>query len=136
VSTDELGKLDWPVQGRIVHNFGPDTLASGARISRHGISIAATAGTPVTAVSAGRVVLVQRLGTYGLSVILEHPSGFFSLYMQLSAATVKPGDDIAKGQAIGAVGGENSEDGPHLYFEIRGDNQLALDPTDWLRRRR
>lgn len=136
MSTAELGKLDWPVQGRIIHNFGPDTLASGAKISRHGISIAAAAGSPVTAVSAGRVVLVQRLGTYGLSVILEHPSGFFSLYMQLSAATVKPGDEIAKGQAIGSVGGENSEDGAHLYFEIRGDNQLALDPTDWLRRRR
>ncbi len=134
-STAELGKLDWPVQGRIIHVFGPDTLASGARISRHGISIAAQAGTPVTAVSAGKVVLVQRLGTYGLSIILEHASGYFSLYMQLSAATVKVGDDIAKGQPIGAVGGENTPDGSHLYFEIRGDNQIALDPTDWLRRR-
>lgn len=135
ISTAELGKLDWPVQGRIIHEFGPDTLTSGARISRHGISIAASAGTPVTAVSAGKVVLVQRLGTYGLSIILEHPSGYFSLYMQLSAATVKVGDQISKGQAIGAVGGENTPDGAHLYFEIRGDNQIALDPTDWLRRR-
>ena len=135
VSTAELGKLDWPVAGRIIHEFGPDTLASGARITRHGVSISAAAGTAVTAVSAGKVVLVQRLGTYGLSIILEHASGFFSLYMQLSAATVKVGDAIAKGQAIGAVGGENTSDGAHLYFEIRGDNQIALDPTDWLRRR-
>ncbi len=134
-STADLGKLDWPVQGRILHEFGPDTLASGARITRHGISIAAKPGTQVAAVSAGTVVLVQRLGTYGLSIILEHASGYFSLYMQLSAATVKVGDDIAKGQAIGAVGGDNTPDGAHLYFEIRGDNQIALDPTDWLRRR-
>lgn len=136
VSTADLGKLDWPVEGRILHNFGPDVLESGARITRHGISIAAPTGTPVTAVSAGRVVLVQRLGTYGLSVILEHPSGYFSLYMQLSAALVKVGDNITQGQRIGSVGGENTPDGTHLYFEIRGDNQLALDPTDWLRRRR
>jgi len=136
LSTADLGKLDWPVQGRIIHQFGPDSMASGAKITRHGISIAAAAGTPVTAVSAGRVVLVQRLGTYGLSVILEHPSGYFSLYMELSAATVKVGDEIAKGQAIGAVGGDNTPDGAHLYFEIRGDNQIALDPTDWLRRKR
>jgi len=136
VSTAELGTLDWPVDGRIIHDFGPDTLASGARITRHGISIAAANGTGVKAVAAGRVVLVQRLGTYGLSVIVEHPSGYYSLYMQLSAAIVKVNDQIAKGQEIGSVGGENTPDGAHLYFEIRGDNQIALDPTDWLRRRR
>src|SRR5262249_17729768 len=61
LSTSDLGRLDWPVTGRIVHNFGPDTLAGGGRITRHGISIAAAGGTPVNAVSAGRVVLVQRL---------------------------------------------------------------------------
>lgn len=124
------------MQGRIIHDFGPDTLASGGRITRHGISIAATSGTPVTAVSAGRVVLVQRLGTYGLSVIVEHPSGYFSLYMQLSSTAVQVNAAVTKGQRIGSVGGENSDDGAHLYFEIRGDNQIALDPTDWLRRRR
>ncbi|MGE0440817.1 MAG: murein hydrolase activator EnvC [Gemmatimonadales bacterium] len=136
VSTAELGTLDWPVDGRIIHDFGPDTIANGGRITRHGISIAAAVGTPVTAVSAGRVVLVQRLGTYGLSVILEHPSGYYSLYMQLSAALVQPNDQVTKGQRIGSVGGDNTPDGSHLYFEIRGDNQIALDPTDWLRRRR
>lgn len=135
VSTSDLGRLDWPVAGRILYNFGPDTLPSGARITRHGIAISAAAGTPVTTVSAGRVVLVQRLGTYGLSVIVEHPSGYFSLYMQLGSATVKVGDEVAKGQAVGTVGGENTVEGPHLYLEIRGDNQIALDPTDWLRRR-
>ncbi|MBX3146735.1 MAG: peptidoglycan DD-metalloendopeptidase family protein [Gemmatimonadales bacterium] len=135
VSTADLGRLDWPVAGRILHNFGPDTLTSGARVTRHGISIAAAAGTPVTAVSPGRVVMVQRLGTYGLSVILEHPSGYFSLYMQLASSVVNVGDEIGKGQTIGTVGGENTEFGPHLYFEIRGDKQIAMDPTAWLRRR-
>jgi septal ring factor EnvC (AmiA/AmiB activator) len=135
MSTSDLGRLDWPVNGRILFNFGLDTLASGARINRHGIAIGAPAGSPVTTVSAGRIVLVQRLGTYGLSVIVEHPSGYFSLYMQLASATVKVGDEVTKGQAVGTVGGENTPEGPHLYLEIRGDNQIALDPTDWLRRR-
>jgi murein hydrolase activator len=136
VSTADLGRLDWPVEGRLLHRFGADTLASGARITRHGITITAPAGTPVTAVSAGKVVLVQRLGTYGLSVILEHPTGYYSLYMQLSTASVSVGQNVEKGQAVGTVGGANTPEGPHLYFEIRGDNQIALDPTDWLRRRR
>jgi len=135
LSTRDLGRLDWPVEGRILHTFGPDTLASGGKITRHGISIAAAAGTPVTAVAEGTVVLVQRLGTYGLSVILEHETGYYSLYMQLSTAGVQVGSAVTKGQVIGTVGGSNTPDGPHLYFEIRGENQIALDPTDWLRRR-
>ncbi len=135
LSTRDIGRLDWPVEGRIIHTFGPDTLASGGKITRHGISIAASAGSQVTAVADGNVVLVQRLGTYGLSVILEHSTGYYSLYMQLSTASVQVGASVAKGQTIGTVGGSNTPDGPHLYFEIRGENQIALDPTDWLRRR-
>ncbi len=135
LTTADLGSLDWPVSGRILFRFGRDTLPSGAVIRRNGIGIAAPAGTPVKAVSSGRVALVQRLGTYGLTVVLEHGNGYFSLYMQLGSATVAAGESVQRGQAIGTVGEGNSDLGSHLYFEIRGENQIALDPADWLRRR-
>jgi septal ring factor EnvC (AmiA/AmiB activator) len=135
LTTADLGSLDWPVSGRILFRFGRDTLPSGAVIRRNGIGIAAPLGTPVKAVSAGRVALVQRLGTYGLTVVLEHGNGFFSLYMQLASASVLRDATVQKGETIGTVGGENTDQGPHLYFEIRGENQIALDPADWLRRR-
>jgi len=135
LTTADLGSLDWPVSGRILFRFGRDTLPSGAVIRRNGIGIAAAAGTPVKAVSSGRVALVQRLGTYGLTVVLEHGNGYFSLYMQLGSAAVEKDETVQRGQSIGTVGGENSDQGPHLYFEIRGENQIALDPADWLRRR-
>jgi septal ring factor EnvC (AmiA/AmiB activator) len=135
LTTADLGSLDWPVQGRILFQFGRDTLRSGAVVRRNGIGIAAAVGTPVKAVSSGRVALVQRLGTYGLTVVLEHGNGYFSLYMQLATASVAKDDTVVRGAAIGTVGGANTDDGPHLYFEIRGENQIALDPTDWLRRR-
>jgi len=135
LTTADLGRLDWPVEGRIIFRFGRDTLASGAVIRRNGIGIAAATGTPIKAVSGGRIALVQRLGTYGLTVAVEHGNGFFSLYMQLAAASVSVGETIQKGATIGTVGGENTAEGAHLYFEIRGENQIALDPADWLRRR-
>ncbi|HEV8149958.1 MAG TPA: peptidoglycan DD-metalloendopeptidase family protein [Gemmatimonadales bacterium] len=135
LTTADLGSLDWPVSGRILFRFGRDTLPSGAVIRRNGIAIGAPAGTPVKAVSSGRVALVQRLGTYGLTVVLEHGNGYFSLYMQLGSASVAVGESVQRGQSIGTVGGENTDQGPHLYFEIRGENQIALDPADWLRRR-
>ena len=55
--------------------------------------------------------------------------------MQLQSAAVKQGDRVVRGQTVGTVGGANSDYGAHLHFEIRGENQIALDPTAWLRRR-
>jgi septal ring factor EnvC (AmiA/AmiB activator) len=135
ITTADLGKLAWPVDGRIVYRFGRDTLPSGGIIRWNGIGIGASAGTPVRAVEAGTVGLVGQVGTYGLTVAVEHGNGYWSLYMQLGGAAVKQGDRITRGQVIGMVGGENSDYGPHLHFEIRGENQIALDPAEWLRRR-
>jgi septal ring factor EnvC (AmiA/AmiB activator) len=135
MTTADLGKLDWPVEGRIVYRFGRDTLPSGGVIRWNGIGIGAAAGTSVKAVEAGQVGLVGQVGTYGLTVAVEHGNGYWSLYMQLQGATVKQGDRVTRGQVIGTVGGENSDYGAHLHFEIRGENQIALDPTGWLRRR-
>jgi septal ring factor EnvC (AmiA/AmiB activator) len=135
LTTSDIGRLDWPVEGTIVYKFGRATLPSGGVIRYNGIGIAAPLGTPVKVVEAGSVALVQKLGTYGLTVAIEHGNGVYSLYMQLETATVKPGDKVTKGQVIGTVGGANSDYGPHLHFEIRGENQVALDPADWLRKR-
>src|SRR5690606_2012993 len=124
ITTASLGRLDWPVDGRIVFQFGRQTLPSGGVVRHNGIGIAASPGTPVRAVEAGTVALVERLSTYGLSVIVAHGDGYYSLYMQLRSASVRQGDSITRGQIIGAVGGENSDYGPHLQFQIRGDNEV------------
>jgi septal ring factor EnvC (AmiA/AmiB activator) len=135
ITTADLGKLDWPVEGAIVYRFGRDTLPSGGIIRWNGVGIAAPIGTPVKSVESGKVRLVGQFGTYGLTIVLEHGNGYYSVYSHLETAGVKLGVSVAKGREIGTVGGKNSDYGPHLHFEIRGDNQIALDPTTWLRRR-
>ncbi|MBA3498040.1 MAG: peptidoglycan DD-metalloendopeptidase family protein [Gemmatimonadales bacterium] len=135
ITTASLGKLDWPVEGTIVYRFGRDTLPSGGIIRWNGVGIAATTGTAVRAVEGGKVRLVGQFGTYGLTIVLEHGNGYYSVYSHLQSAAVKLGAAITKAATIGAVGGENSDYGPHLHFEIRGENQTALDPTTWLRKR-
>jgi murein hydrolase activator len=135
ITTADLGKLDWPVEGGIVYKFGRDTLPSGGIIRWNGVGIAASVGTPVKAVETGTVRLVGQFGTYGLTVVVEHGNGYYSVYSHLESAAVKLGAAVSKGGVIGKVGGQNSDYGPHLHFEIRGENQIALDPTTWLRRR-
>jgi septal ring factor EnvC (AmiA/AmiB activator) len=135
LTTSSLGRLDWPVEGEILYQFGREQLPNGGVILRNGIGISSAVGTTVKAVAAGTVALRQRLGTYGLTLIVEHGNGYYAVYAQLASASVAQGDRISAGQIIGTVGGEGSDRGPHLYFEIRGENQIALDPLTWLRRK-
>ncbi|MGH7531983.1 MAG: murein hydrolase activator EnvC family protein [Gemmatimonadales bacterium] len=136
ITTASIGKLGWPMDGTVLYGFGTDALNSGAVIKHNGIAIAAPPGTPVKAVEAGTVELVQPLGTYGLSIVLSHGGGYYSIYSQLSTSSVTKGQTVVRGQMIGTSGGINTDEGPHLYFEIRGENGVALDPTEWLQRRK
>ena len=86
ITTADLGKLDWPVEGAIVYRFGRDTLPSGGIIRWNGVGIAAPVGTPVKAVEAGKVRLVGQFGTYGLTIVLEHGNGYYSVYSHLETA--------------------------------------------------
>src|SRR3954447_8746649 len=135
ITTADIGNLDWPVEGTIVYRFGRDTLPSGGIIRWNGVGISAPVGTPVHSVESGKVRLVGQFGTYGLTIVLEHGNGYYSVYSHLQTASVKLGGTISKGQTIGTVGGENSDYGAHLHFEIRGENQVALDPTEWLKKK-
>jgi lysostaphin len=91
-------------------------------------------GTPVRAVAPGKVLEVTRAGTYGLTVIVEHGGGDFSLYSSLANASVVKGSMITKGQQVGTVGTTDPDLPPHLHFEIRRGGP-AVDPKAWLRAR-
>ncbi len=134
ITTADLGKLDWPVSGRLLYQFGTATGPNNTRIPWHGIGIGAAVGTPVHAVAAGTVSLAGPLGTYLTSVLLDHGGGYYTFYGDLADATVAAGDRVQRGQVIGHVGGQSSDRGPHLHFEIRGQGGIALDPLNWLKR--
>jgi septal ring factor EnvC (AmiA/AmiB activator) len=136
LTTADIGKLDWPVDGAILFPFGRARLPSGGVILRNGIGISSPPGTPVKAVESGTVEYIQRLGTYGLTLVVQHGNGYRSLYMHLGETRVAVGAPVARGQIIATVGEATTSEGSHLYFEIRGENSIALDPADWLRRRR
>jgi len=135
ITSGSLGSLAWPVEGRLVYEFGPAAGPDNTRITWHGIGIAAAAGTPVKAVATGTVALVGPLGTYLTTVIVDHGGGFYTVYATLDDATVAKGERVTGGQVVGHVGGGTTDQGTHLHFEIRGPGQIALDPLNWLRPR-
>lgn len=140
IRTSDYGHLDWPVNGPLVYTFGKAQTANNTTIRWNGVGIRAAVGTGVAAVAPGRVVNVGQLGTYGLTVIIDHGGGDYSIYGSLDRADVRPQQTVAKGQVIGAVGVSDPELPPHLHFEIRhggSDGRPAsVDPASWLRDQR
>ena len=134
IRTTDYGTLDWPVQGPLVYTFGRAVQPNNTTIRWNGVGISAASGTPVKSVAAGRVVRVSQLGTYGLTVIIEHGGGDYTIYGSLARADVRQGQTVAKGHVIGGVGISDPELPPHLHFEVRHGGP-AIDPADWLRDR-
>jgi murein hydrolase activator len=134
IRTVDHGRLDWPVEGALVYTFGRAVQANNTAIRWNGLGIRASVGSAVSSVAAGRVVSVSQLGTYGLTVIVEHGGGDYSIYGSLSRSDVQQGQAVTKGQVLGGVGISDPELPPHLHFEIRHGGP-AIDPATWLRRR-
>jgi len=135
IRTTDYGRLDWPVDGALVYTFGKAQTASNTTIRWNGVGIKASVGTAVRAVAQGKVVSVRQLGTYGLTVIIDHGGGDYSIYGSLSRSDVREGQAVAKGQTIGGVGISDPDLPPHLHFEIRHGGP-AVDPASWLRDQR
>ena len=130
--TSDLGRLDWPVDGSVLYRFGRVVNPNNTTTRWNGIGIAAPAGTPVRSVAPGTVVSVGQLGTYGLTVIVQHGAGDYSVYASLAGASVRTGAAIRKGDVVGTVGISDPDLRPHLHFEIRPQGR-AVDPESWLR---
>lgn len=133
--TADLGRLDWPVDGDILYRFGRVVNPNNTTTRWNGLGIGAAVGTPVKAVSAGEVVVSEMIGTYGLTIIVQHGAGDYSVYGSLAAASVRKGAMVTKGQVIGTVGAADPDLPPHLHFEIRPRGR-AVDPLEWLRGKR
>ncbi len=97
-----------------------------------GIDIGAPMGSTITAAANGRIIFAGDYGGYGNAIIIDHGQQTSTLYGHCSQIFVANGQDVQRGQAIGAVGMTGRATGPHLHFEVRV-NGVPVDPTTRLR---
>ncbi|MEP7061502.1 MAG: peptidoglycan DD-metalloendopeptidase family protein [Betaproteobacteria bacterium] len=119
-------RLDWtwPAKGRVVGAFSESA-------NLKGIDIAGTAGTPVVASAAGKVVYAgSGLRGYGKLVIIKHNDTYLSAYAHNREIVVKEGDAVARGQKIAEMGNSDA-DQVKLHFEIRRLGK-PMDPARYL----
>ena len=122
------GKLAWPVKGELQSRFGG--LRKGGKLKWQGVSIAAASGNDVEAVSPGRVIFADWFRNMGLLIIIDHGSGYMSLYGHNERLLKKVGDWVSEREAIAKVGDTGGQQQPNLYFEIRHSGN-PQDPGLW-----
>ena len=95
-----------------------------------GFDLAKTANAPVMAGNHGKVLFAEELGIYGNTVIVDHGMGVQSLYAHLSSFAVREGEDVKKGQRLGASGQTGLAGGDHLHFSMLVAGQF-VNATEW-----
>ncbi|UPK45781.1 GH25 family lysozyme [Paenibacillus pabuli] len=58
-------------------------------------------------------------GDYGVTVAIKDDRGCLHVYAHLTAAAVKVGQQVKRGQLIGKQGSTGISSGPHLHYEVR-----------------
>ena len=125
------GRLRLPVRGELTNRFGSPRSDSG--MSWSGLFIRAPEGQEVKAVAAGRLVFADWLRGFGNLAVIDHGTGYMSVYGNNDALLKQVGDKVQGGETVASVGnsGGNPESG--LYFELRHRGK-PFDPMAWVAR--
>ncbi len=129
------GRLPWPVNGKVVVPYGkymdPEFKVA---VFKNGIEIKPDRGERPRAIAGGRVVYADWFKGYGLLLIIDHGSGYHSLYGNLSEVFLETGNIIIPGTVVGKAGKSRQLNFPTVYFEIRHKGK-PVNPMQWLKRR-
>jgi len=87
----------------------------------------------ILAFEAGTVVTAKYLSDTGYFVKINHGNGVYTRYMHMKkdSITVKVGQKVSRGQAIGYMGATGNVTGRHLHFDI-SINGTYVDPKPYL----
>jgi murein DD-endopeptidase MepM/ murein hydrolase activator NlpD len=119
--------FDWPIEKTqfwLSSFFGPRKKPKGTWGFHYGIDMAAVKGTPVHAVSNGKVTEARYATGYGNNVLIAHDDNSYKTrYAHLHTIAVKPGQHVQKGDIVGTVGAtgftiKSGRDASHLHFEV------------------
>ena len=129
------GRLPWPVdRGNVFIEFGVSTVP-GTKLKQNsdGIHIALPEGSAVKSIADGEVSYVGEVN--GDQVVMVRHGKYFTVYQQLSSASVSVGREVKAGSMLGRSGKSIDGEGS-IIFTINNERGVPLNPDQWLRPRR
>jgi murein DD-endopeptidase MepM/ murein hydrolase activator NlpD len=122
-----------PLPGCVISLFGVKRLHNGKATGEFhmGIDQRGAERTPILAVAAGVVKIVQPFNVLGGTVAIDHGQGLETIYLHMSKLNVELGARVNKGDVIGYVGATGRASGPHLHWVVYV-NGVAVNPQQWV----
>lgn len=130
------GSLPKPVSGsfKVTSPFGRHALPElpDVMYDNPGIDAEVAAGASAQAVYGGKVSGVYMIPGYSTVVIVNH-GNYYTVYGNIQSASVKVGDSVSQGQALGRLApGEDDPGHSLIHFEV-WHNREKLNPSAWIR---
>ena len=126
------GRLPWPVEGTVLESYGQHYHPVYKNVKlpfNNGVTLSVTRGAQAHAVFDGTVAQVVVIPGYNQCVLVQHGS-YFTFYCKLKSVSVKAGEKVKTGQAIGTVDTLGGED--QFHFQLWKERE-PQDPEKWLR---
>lgn len=129
------GRLPRPVSGsfRITSPFGRHALPDlpDVMYDNPGIDAEVSAGATARAVYAGKISGVYMIPGFATVVIVNHGE-YYTVYGNISTASVKVGDTVRQGDSVGRVAEDPDNPGmSSIHFEV-WKNRDKLNPASWI----
>lgn len=131
----DIKTIIWPVKGEIIQQFGMGYSRTFSDYRYHnGIDIKVKMGTEIRSALPGKLVKLETTRSHGKLCVIDHGSGWQSMYSHLDEVYLKAGDSLKPGQVLGSAGQPGLNEileGPHLHFTLYKDNK-EVNPLDYL----
>lgn len=129
------GALPRPCSGswKIVSPFGRHSVPGLPDVvyDNPGIDVETSPGASALAVYPGKVSGVYVLPGYSTVVIVSHGS-YYTVYGNIASPSVKTGDQVKQGHALGKLAVDSDDHSTKLHFEV-WKNRVKLNPAEWVR---
>ena len=121
-----------PVTGEPSNSYGFRRIFNDLPRKPHsGMDISAPLGAAVHVPAPGKVTATGDYFFNGKTVFLDHGQGLITVYCHLSHIEVEPGQELQRGDLLGAIGMSGRATGPHLHWGVTL-NQVAVNPAWFL----
>jgi murein DD-endopeptidase MepM/ murein hydrolase activator NlpD len=123
----------WPVDGRLIGSFGvrQDPFSGESQEFHKGVDISGVIGTPIHVTADGIVRFADMESGYGRLVVVDHGGGVETWYAHMSKFYVHTGQEVRRGELLGAVGMSGRVTAAHLHYEVHV-NGRPMNPYQYL----
>lgn len=119
----------------IQYPVNPVIVNQGYHLLHWGIDLDGVTGDPIRPIRKGKIVKVEYSRfAYGNSILVDHGSGYSSLYAHLSQINVRENDSVDARTVIGKMGSTGHSTGDHLHLEVYKDGR-PINPFSLLPRK-